>query len=216
MKWLTVMLALVPTLGHADEVWRWTNANGTLCYSNRAAVTPPDATAVRTRLGPIPDREPDLMMDRGMVIDAGEARPPTRESVRRPHRIYSERRRLFGCYASSVLYSGGWAHPDDITVIGNCLPYLLGPEAWLNAARAELALREHGIDWRELVSMYVAQGEAGSTARARPRRTAVSVPAATRPRSGRAGHARWVKRGRGPRPSIPLEASGGRFSLALR
>ena len=176
MKWLTVLLALVPTLGHADEVWRWTDANGTLCYSNRVAMTPPEATVVQTRRARLPGGEGDLVMDGGMVIDAREARPPTRESVRRPHQIYSERRLRFGCYASSVLYSGGWAHPDDIAVIGNCLPYLLGPEAWLNAARAELALREHGIDWRKLVPMYLAQGETGFTPRARPRRSAVSVP----------------------------------------
>jgi len=44
-------------------------------------------------------------------------------------------------------------------VIGNCLPYLLGPEAWLNAAPAELGLRENGIDWKQVVHMYVAAKE---------------------------------------------------------
>ena len=58
-----------------------------------------------------------------------------------------------------MLYAGGWAHPDDINEVGNCLPYMLGPEAWLNGARAELALREHGIDWREIVPMYFADRE---------------------------------------------------------
>ena len=31
-------------------------------------------------------------------------------------------------------WPGGWSHPDDVNVVGNCLPYRLGPEAWLNAA----------------------------------------------------------------------------------
>jgi hypothetical protein len=173
MKRLAMLLVLVPALAHAEDVWRWKDATGTLCYSNRAADAPPDATVVTTRLTieatRLPGAEPDLVMEEGMVMDVGGARAG-RESVRRPHRIYSEKRRRFGCYSSSVLYSGGWAHPDDINVIGNCLPYLLGPEAWLNAARAELALREHGLDWRELVPMYLAQGEP----RFAPRPTAVS------------------------------------------
>ena len=80
--------------------------------------------------------------------------------ARRLHRIYTQRRLLFDCYAASVVYAGGWGHPDDITSVGNCLPYLLGPEAWLNGARAELALREHGLDWRELVPMYLAASSA--------------------------------------------------------
>jgi hypothetical protein len=75
---------------------------------------------------------------------------------KRVRRIYTEERRRFGCFASSILYAGGWSHPDDITVVGNCLPYMLGPEAWLNAARAELALREHGIDWRQVVPLFTA------------------------------------------------------------
>jgi hypothetical protein len=103
------------------------------------------------------------------VIDARELRPALRPR-KRLRRIYSERRLRFGCYAGSVLYSGGWAHPDDIGVVGNCLPYLLGPEAWLNAARAELALRQNGLDWRQLVPMYLAQRESAPT----PRATAVS------------------------------------------
>ncbi len=170
MKTLVCLLALtvVPTLVHAEDVWRWKDANGTTCYSNQSSVAPPGAAVVTTRLvieaTRLPDREPDLVMEDGAVIPASERPEPRR------HRIYSERRLRFGCYASNVLFAGGWAHPDDITLTGNCLPYLLGPEAWLNAARAELGLREHGLDWRQLVPMYLAQ----SRATPEPRLTAVS------------------------------------------
>jgi len=37
-------------LARAEEVWRWRDANGTLCYSNRAAIAPRDAEPVKTRL----------------------------------------------------------------------------------------------------------------------------------------------------------------------
>jgi len=169
---LVVLAALAP-LARGEEVWRWKDARGTLCYSNRAKFVPREATPVRTRLIVEAERlpgAPDLVMANENVIEAREQRPKGRVPAKRPHRIYTEKRLLFGCYAGSVLFSGGWSHPDDITVTGNCLPYLLGPEAWLNAARAELGLREHGLDWRQLVPMYLAQGRPVS-----PRRvTAVS------------------------------------------
>jgi hypothetical protein len=165
MKTLTaflVLAALVP-LARAEEVWRWKDTHGTLCYTNRADVAPGDANRVTTRLiieaKALPGA-PDLVMgEQGTVIDAVERRPVVRPAERRPHRIYTEQRLRFDCYASGVLSSGGWSHPDDITAVGNCLPYLLGSEAWLNGARAELALREHGIDWRQLVPMYLGQQE---------------------------------------------------------
>jgi Domain of unknown function (DUF4124) len=164
MKTLAALLVLaaLPPLARAEEVWRWRDANGTLCYSNQAAIAPRDAVPVKTRLiveaKGLPGA-PDLVMDDGMVIDARDVRPEARPPRKKLRRTYTEERLLFGCYASSVLFSGGWSHPDDITVIGNCLPYLLGPEAWLNAARAELALRQNGINWRQVVHMYVAQRE---------------------------------------------------------
>lgn len=156
MKTVTLLLALaaLPRLAHAEEVWRWTNANGTTCYTNRAEAAPVDAAPVRTRLVVETTRLPDPA---GAVLDVGEERAVAPAEPKRPHRIYSEARRRFDCYAGGLLFSGGWAHADDIAGVGNCLPYLLGPEAWLNSARAELALREHGIDWREVVLMYVAQ-----------------------------------------------------------
>jgi hypothetical protein len=160
---LLVLAALAP-LAQGEEVWRWKDDNGTLCYTNRAEVAPPRATAVKTRLIVETERlpgAPDLVIDDGQVIDARAKRQPTpREPRKLPHRIYTEERLRFDCYASNILYFGGWAHPDDVTVVGNCLPYILGPEAWLNGARAELGLREHGIDWRRVVEMYEAQRQA--------------------------------------------------------
>jgi hypothetical protein len=164
MKVLASLLALgvLSTLAHAEDVWRWKDANGTIWYSNRTSVAPPDAVPVTTRLTieatRLPDPGADLAMSDGEVVDVRDQPAPARSAAQPPHRIYTEQRLRFGCYSSGILYAGGWSHPDDIAAVGNCLPYLLGPEAWLNAARAELALREHGIDWRQLVSMYVAEG----------------------------------------------------------
>ena len=167
MKTLAALLAVAAcaTLSRAEEAWRWTDANGTIHYTNRADAAPADATRVKTRLIVETTRlpgAPDLVLDGGDVLDAGARRAPHRVPPlpppprRAPRRIYTEERLGFDCYASDVLYAGGWAHPDDISVQGNCLPYLLGPEAWLNGARAELALREHGIDWRRVAEMYAA------------------------------------------------------------
>lgn len=162
MKTLVYLLALtvVPALAGAEEVWRWRDANGTIHYTNQADAAPTGAAVVETRIvveaQRLPAAEPDLMLRDGVVIDARDQQvePPSRP--RAPRRIYSEQRLRFGCYAGDLLFAGGWAHPDDIAVQGNCLPYLLGPEAWLNAARSELALRANGIDWRQVVRMYLA------------------------------------------------------------
>jgi hypothetical protein len=166
MKTLAYVLALafVPALAGAEEAWRWTDSHGMVHYTNQRDVAPADAARVTTRLivsaTRLPDTGTDLVMRDGVVVDAadtgGEVAPPEK----RPHRVYSEERLRFGCFASRILSAGGWAHPDDINGQGNCLPYLLGPEAWLNAARAELSLREHGVNWRELVPMYLAERRA--------------------------------------------------------
>ncbi len=158
----SLVLAALAPLAHAEQVWRWTDAHGTLCYTNRADAAPPQADVVKTRLIVETDRLPGAPdLDDGAVIDARarrrEARPEIRPSSEPPHRIYSERRLRFDCYAGGVLFFGGWSHSEDIANVGNCLPYLLGPQAWLNGARAELAMREHGIDWRQVVAMYEAQ-----------------------------------------------------------
>jgi hypothetical protein len=157
-----LVLAALPSLASAEKAWRWTDANGTLCYSNRADVTPPDATLVKTRLIVETDRlpgAPGLPTEEGLMTDAAARAPQAPERRKGLRRIYTEKRLRFGCYAGSLLYAGGWSQPEDIAVTGNCLPYLLGPEAWLNAARAELALRQNGIDWKQVVYMYVADKE---------------------------------------------------------
>jgi hypothetical protein len=156
-----IVLAALAPLARAEEAWRWTDASGTLHYTNRADVAPATATPVTTRIVIEATRLPGAPDQGGEVIDARAARPkPKAAPAPRLREIYTEDRLRFDCYASNVLYAGGWSHPDDITVQGNCLPYVLGPEAWLNGARAELSLREHGIDWRRVVEMYTAQREA--------------------------------------------------------
>ncbi len=151
---VALLLALValPRLASAEEAWRWTDAHGTRCYTNRRDVAPAVAAVVTTRLQIDATRMPDA----GEPEDVAAAPAPAPRVVKRPYRIYGEARRRFDCYAGGVVFAGGWAHADDVSGVGNCLPYMLGPEAWLNSARAELAMREHGVDWREVVDMYVA------------------------------------------------------------
>jgi Domain of unknown function (DUF4124) len=159
-----LVLASLPALASAEEAWRWTDGQGTIHYTNQRALAPDDAAPVTTRMivetSRLPDRDADLAIREGMVVDAAEKRPAVAPAPRRPHRIYTQQRRLFDCYAAGIVFSGGWDHPDDITVQGNCLPYLLGPEAWLNSARAELAMRKNGIDWKQVVPMYIASQQA--------------------------------------------------------
>lgn len=161
-------LALLPTFAPAETVWRWTDHQGTLCYSNQREHAPATAAPVETRLiietTQLPESE--LVLRDGIVSEIATA-PSERTESKKRRPIYTEQRLRFGCYASNILFAGGWAHPDDIAVQGNCLPFLLGPEAWVNAARAELALREHGIDWRQVVLMYVADRQAAAEARER-------------------------------------------------
>jgi hypothetical protein len=153
-----LLLVVLAPVARGEEVWRWTDAAGTVHYSNRADAVAPDAVPVKTRLiveaTSLPGA-PDVA-DEVTTVDARSPHIGPRAARKRVHRIYTEERLRFGCFAGSLLYAGGWSHPDDINAQGNCLPYLLGPEAWLNAARAELGLREHGIDWRQIVPIYTA------------------------------------------------------------
>jgi len=153
-----LVLAVLAPVARSEEVWRWKDSAGTLHYSNRADAVAADAVPVKTRLTIETARLPGApeVVDDATVVDARAPYLGPRPARKRPHRIYTEQRLRFGCFAAGVLYAGGWSHPDDINSQGNCLPYLLGPDAWLNAARAELALREHGLDWRQLVPMYTA------------------------------------------------------------
>src|SRR5438046_9421830 len=123
MKTLAALLVLaaLPPLARAEEVWRWRDANGTLCYSNQAAIAPRDATPDKTRLIVEARRlpgAPDLVMDDGMVIDARDVRPEPRPR-KKLHRIYTEEPTRIGCDAHSGRFSRGWSHAGDITQPGS-------------------------------------------------------------------------------------------------
>ncbi|MCW5889399.1 MAG: DUF4124 domain-containing protein [bacterium] len=154
---LGLCLLALPAAGHAEEVWRWTDAHGTTHYSNVQARVPADAEAVKTRIvrevSRIPDAQSDLTMADGRIVERQAATSgPTR---RRDKRIYNRERLSFGCWATKVLYFGGWSHADDISPVLNCYPFMMGsPEAWLNAARAELAIRQNGIDLRSMIQAW--------------------------------------------------------------
>ncbi len=148
---LALSLLVVPALAGADEMWRWTDASGTIHYSNVESLVPADADAVKTRIirevNTIPSRD-DLRMADGEIVEAAEPAPPV--ARKRPTKIYDAERLRRGCFTAGILYFGGWSHADDISPSMNCLPYMFGPEAWLNAAKAELALRQNGISERDI------------------------------------------------------------------
>jgi len=162
---LGLVLVLVGStvgLAASDEaVWRWSDAGGRVHYSNLAERVPPQAEEVKTRIGREVARIPSDVADEmgaGRTDDARADGVPNvfpRRVRKRLHPTYDAARLRFGCWASSVLYYGGWSHPDDVSPYYGCVPFLVGgPDAWLNAARAELAIREHGLDLREMVNIY--------------------------------------------------------------
>ncbi len=164
MRYLILVgcILALPVLGRADTtVWRWTDAAGTVHYSNVASRVPPAAVPLATRIvrevDRLPERTPTLV--RGTVVDSSEVSADFSPPLPRPARkrlrpTYDTDRRRFGCYATQVLSAGGWAHPEDIAVVGNCDPFFYGVGSWLHSARAELALRANGIDVRELYTRY--------------------------------------------------------------
>jgi hypothetical protein len=160
-----LMVASTPIVAHADELYRWTDERGVLHYSNVAAVAPAGATVVTTPITLEVAQLPGGTVDQPRHTQP--YRPIPRDEFRgyaapnyvfRPlpdaPRVYDERRLMFGCFTAGVLYSGGFSHADDISSTLNCLPYRLGPEAWLNAARAELAMRQNGINPRDMMRLY--------------------------------------------------------------
>ena len=166
-----LMVALVPAITHAEELYRWTDDRGVIHYSNVAAVAPSEATVVRTPItietAQLPGAATDVDETRRAPERTPAYRPTPRNEFRgyappnytfRPlpdaPRVYDERRLMFGCYTAGALYFGGFSHANDISSTLNCLPYRLGPEAWLNAARAELAMRQNGINPRDMLRMY--------------------------------------------------------------
>ena len=103
-----LVLALAPVV-HAESAWRWTDARGTVHYSNLRGAAPDDAVAVTTEISHAPHAtadEPDAAPAPGRILIGGapsEARPVGRKL--RP--IYDEERLHFGCYSAGVLYFGG-------------------------------------------------------------------------------------------------------------
>lgn len=156
---LVVCLLALPAAGRSEEVWRWTDGNGTTHYSNVQARVPAKAEAVKTRIvrevSRIPDADSDLQMDGGRIVERQAATSPAAPVRRRDKRIYTQERLRFGCWATQVLYFGGWSHADDISPVMNCYPFMMGsPDAWLNSARAELAIRQHGLDLRSMIQAW--------------------------------------------------------------
>ena len=160
-----LMVALVPALVHADELYRWTDERGVLHYSNVGDLAPADATVVTTPITLEVARLPGDAPEEPRYAPAVRPLPrPEFQGYAPPNytfrplpdapRIYDERRLMFGCFSAGALYFGGFAHANDISPTLNCLPYRLGPEAWLNAARSELAMRQSGINPRDMWRLY--------------------------------------------------------------
>lgn len=170
MRNLTLALPLLalPLFAHAEDVWRWQDAHGTVHYTNVPGTAPENAEQVKTRITIEADAlpggaAPRLAMADGDVAEAAPAPAPARRPkagkttsrwLPGPPKIYDTPRLRFGCAAGSVLYNGGFSHADDIAAAYDCTPYRLGPTAWLNAAKAELALRENGISTRDFMEYY--------------------------------------------------------------
>jgi hypothetical protein len=163
---LALCVLTAPALVHAEEMYRWRDANGQLNYTNLPRSAPAHATTVETRIVVEADQMPSADFEHAVIQDSSgpTAAPAPVQVIAAPPqpfvplppapRVYDEARLQFGCFQASVLSSGGFAHPDDIAATYNCLPYRLGPRAWLNAAKAELAVREAGIDPRQMVQLY--------------------------------------------------------------
>lgn len=149
---LALTLAVAPALAGAEEMWRWTDTNGVVHYSNVESLKPADADTVTTRIIREVKELPNgaLQMADGEVVEQETMAMAPEARTRRMPKIYDEERLRRGCFAAGVLFFGGWSHANDISPVMNCLPYMFGPEAWLNAAKAELALRQNGISEREL------------------------------------------------------------------
>ena len=161
---LVIALAALPGLAFAEgeEMWRWKTDGGTLHYTNIGAKAPAEAELVDSRITLQVDRIPQLRD--GRVDDgSGETRgrfshasaPRGFQPLPDAPRVYDEDRLKFGCYTAGVLWAGGFSHSEDISGVNNCYPYRLGPRAWLNAARAELAMRENGINPRDMMKLYM-------------------------------------------------------------
>ena len=161
---IALVLALAPALVHAEDMYRWQDENGVVHYSNVAEVVPAGAAVVTTPITLEVARMPGAAEEPAHATAAPRMSRPEFQGYAPPGytfrplpdapRVYDERRLMFGCFTAGALYYGGFAHADDISPVLNCLPYRLGPEAWLNAARAELAMRQSGINPRDMLRLY--------------------------------------------------------------
>jgi hypothetical protein len=165
---LVLAVALVPALAHADELYRWKDERGVVHYTNIARSAPAEATVVETPITLEVDRMPGASDGAALAVSGGEvsdgfltATPVAESSGQRwlpdAPRIYDDARLRFGLFSAGALYFGGFSHPDDISPNLNVYAFTLGPEAWLNAARAELAMRQNGINPRDMMRLYMGQ-----------------------------------------------------------
>jgi hypothetical protein len=163
---LALTLALLPVCAHADEIYKWKDEGGVVHYTNVEQNAPADAARVDTpitlEVDHLPSSESALELTGGQVSDqrpVAQAAPGTAGPYWYPDapRIYDEARERFGLYSSGALYFGGFSHPDDISPNLNIYAFTLGPEAWLNSARAELGMRENGINPRDMMRLYTSQ-----------------------------------------------------------
>jgi hypothetical protein len=167
---LALAVALAPALVRAEALYKWEDANGVVHYSNVAEIAPASAAVVETPITLEVDRIPGAEVageaeDAAFELEGGTVftdemlrgyAPPGYRFRPLPDapRIYDEERLRFGCFTAGVLFYGGFSHADDISGVMNCFPYLLGPEAWLNTVRAELAMRQNGINPRDMIQLY--------------------------------------------------------------
>ncbi|HWP66095.1 MAG TPA: DUF4124 domain-containing protein [Candidatus Limnocylindria bacterium] len=161
---LALAAALVPVCAQAGDLYRWTDAGGVVHYTNVAQNAPAEAVQVDTPITLEVERlpagdEPVLEMAGGQVSERctrAHGAPAVEGQYWYPDapRIYDEERLRFGLFSSGALYFGGFSHANDISPNLNIYAFTLGPEAWLNAAKAELAMREHGINPRDMMRLY--------------------------------------------------------------
>ena len=164
---LALTVALLPVCAaHADELYKWKDERGVVHYTNVEQNAPSDAAVVDTpitlEVDRLPSDTPVLEVAGGQVsghCPAARAAAPATGQYWYPDapRIYDDARLRFGLYSAGALYYGGFSHPDDISPNMNIYAYTLGPEAWLNAARAELGMRENGINPRDMMRLYQSQ-----------------------------------------------------------
>jgi hypothetical protein len=170
---LALSVALLPVLAQAEDVYRWQDERGVVHYSNIEGNAPAGAAVVETPITlevehlPGATAEPVFSMSDGIAVDsfntlgdgfysgyAAQA-PGHRQWYPDAPRIYDDARLRFGLFSAGALYFGGFSHADDISPNLNVYAFTLGPEAWLNTARAELAMRQNGINPRDMMKLYM-------------------------------------------------------------